>query len=43
MHCMKENSVLNQTFSCKSCIEYKGILEELTQELQSAKQIIQLL
>jgi len=40
---VEENSVLNQTFMCKSCIEYKGILEELTQELQSAKKIIQLL
>jgi len=37
------NSVLNQTSSCKSCTEYKSILEELTQELQSAKKIIQLL
>jgi hypothetical protein len=40
---VEENSVLNQTFSCKSCKEYKGILEELIQELQSAKKIIQLL
>ena len=37
------NSLPNQTSLCKSCIEYKCILEELTQELQSAKKIIQLL
>ena len=37
------NSVLNQTSLCKSCIEYQCTLEELTQELQSAKKIIQLL
>jgi len=37
------NSVMDQTFSRKSCVEYTGILEELTQELQSAKKIIQLL
>jgi hypothetical protein len=37
------NSALNQSSSCKSCIEYKCILEELTLELQSAKKIIQLL
>jgi len=40
---MEENSVLNQTSSCKSCTEYKRILEELTRELHSAKKIIQLL
>ena len=40
---MEGNSVLNQTTLCKSCMEYKSILEELTQELQSAKKIIQLL
>ena len=37
------NSVLNQMSLCKSCIEYQCTLEELTQELQSAKKIIQLL
>jgi hypothetical protein len=36
-------SVLNQTSWCKSCIEYQCTLEELTQELQLAKKIIQLL
>jgi hypothetical protein len=35
------NNVPNQTSSCKSCIEYKCTLEDLTQELQSAKKIIQ--
>ena len=40
---VEENSELNQISSCKSCMEYKCILEELTQELQSAKKIIQLL
>ena len=37
------NSVPNQMSLCKSCTQYKCILEELTQELQSAKKIIQLL
>jgi hypothetical protein len=37
------NSVLNQTSLCKSGIEYQCTLEELTQELQSAKKIIQLI
>jgi hypothetical protein len=40
---VKGNSVPNQTSLCKSCIEYQCTLEELTQELQSAKKIIQLL
>jgi len=39
----EEDNALNQVSSCKSCMEYKCILKELTQELQSAKKIIQLL
>ena len=38
-----EISVLNQSFTCKSCIEYKAKSGEITQELLTSKEIIQLL
>jgi len=41
LFCIK--SYLNHTSSCNLCEEYKHRLEELTQELLSAKKIIQLL